>query len=472
MIRRLSVAFLLLAAAPVFAGLADIPRPPLPPFTPAKPVRVVLPNGMVVFLMEDHELPLIQGSILVRGGAVREPADKVGLVGIYGEVWRTGGTTARTGDELDDFLEARGAKVETGGSDDTTSVSWDCLVESFDEVFPVVLDVLQNPAFREDKIALAKRQTETAISRRNDDAAAIARREARKLVYGADSPYARTIEYATLAAIDRDSLLAWHREHLHPNRMIVAVSGDFDAKKMEARLRRTFGSWKKGPAVTAANVPIAKARPGLYFVDKADVNQSNVRVVHVGVRRDDPDFYALEVLNEAFSGGFSSRLFLEIRTKRGLAYSVGGAVGSAYDHAGVTGYSTATKSETTVESIETLRAEIARLQKEGVAAADLARAKDSILNSFVFQFDSKQEILSQQVTYELYGYPADLLDRYRPAIDKVTADDVLRAARKHIRPSEFAVLVVGKSADFGRPLSELGTVTPIDITIPGAPEKR
>src|SRR4051812_12215025 len=262
------------------AILSKIKTPPLSPFHPQLPKRVELPNGMIIFLQEDHELPLIDGSITIRGGSRLEPAAKVGLVSLFGQVWRTGGTRTRTGDQLDDYLEARAAKVETGGRADATTVGWSSLKNDFNDVFDVVLELLREPEFRSDKILLAKRQVATGISRRNDDPSGIARREAVKLAYGADSPFARTVEYATLDAITRQDLLDWHQRFVHPNNMILGVTGDFDPAVMEAKLREAFTPLPKGIAAEKNPAsPIHPAKPGIYFVNKEDVNQSNIRMV-------------------------------------------------------------------------------------------------------------------------------------------------------------------------------------------------
>src|SRR5215472_13823942 len=173
----------------------QIPIPQLPAFQPQQPKRVQLPNGMVIFLQEDHELPLIDGTARIRGGSVNVPANKTGLVDIYGEVWRTGGTKTETGDQLDDLLEVRAAKVETGGGPDSTTISFSCLKGDLEDVFKVFLDVLRNPEFRDEKLDIARKGMEDAISRRNDEVGDIARREATKLAYGADNPYARIPEY-------------------------------------------------------------------------------------------------------------------------------------------------------------------------------------------------------------------------------------------------------------------------------------
>src|SRR5580704_7419417 len=325
----------------------QIPILPLPAFHPQQPKRIELSNGMVIFLQEDHELPLIDGSARIRGGSRNEPASKVGLVDILGEVWRTGGTKTQTGDELDDFLEVRAAKVETGGGPDSTTISLSCLKGDFDDVFKVFADLLQNPEFRADKLDLAQKQADDAISRRNDQVGGIAARESVKLAYGADNPYAREAEYATIAAITRQDLLDWHKTYVHPNTIVLGISGDFDPAAMEAKLRAAFQSWPKGPTAKKdepqAKIQFHPAKPGYYLIPKDDVNQSSIHMVTLGTTRNNPDYYAISVFNEAFGGGFSSRLFNDIRTKRGLAYNVGGGIGTNFGHHGVLQFAAGTK---------------------------------------------------------------------------------------------------------------------------------
>jgi zinc protease len=460
-----------LAASPLFAQTSwqQIPVPPLPAFHPQEPKRIELPNGMVIFLQEDHELPLIDGVMRIRGGSRREPADKAGLVDIYGEVWRTGGTKAQTGDQLDDYLEIRAARVETGGGGDSTSMGWSCLKGDFDDVFKVVMDLLQNPAFRDDKLDLAQHEAFDGISRRNDDVGGIAARESAKLAYGPQSPYARVPEYKTIAAITRGDLVNWYQTYVHPNNIILGVVGDFDSSAMEAKLRAAFGAWPKGPAFKKEDVPIQPAKPGYYLVPKTDVNQSAVRMVAPGTRRDDPDYFAIEVFNEAFGGGFSSRLFRDLRTGKGLAYSVGGGVGTAFDHPGVLRLSIGTKSQSTVEAIQGLYQEVDDLASKPISDDEIKRAKDSILNSFVFNFDSPDKVLHERMAYEYYGYPADFLERYRTGIEKVQPADVKRVAAKYMHKDKLAVLVVGNTEEFDKPLSSLGPVTTVDISIPPPP---
>ena len=455
------------ALAQIPKSYRDIKTPALHQVPLPQPKRVPLANGMVIFLMEDHELPLIRGTARIRGGSRDVPAAKAGLVGIYGQAWRTGGTEARTGDQLDDFLEARAAKVETNGGDDSTSVRLDVLKGDFDTVFPVFVDLLQHPAFRQDKIDLAKTQANTGISRRNDEPMGIGTREAVKLGYGADSPYARQPEYATIASITRDDLLAFHKRFVQPNNIILGLVGDFDTAAMEQKLRQTFDSWPRGPeASKTAPTEIRAAKPGVYFITKDDVTQSNIYLVHAGVVRNNPDYYPLVVMNEIVGGGFSGRLMNKIRSQMGLAYGVSGGVNAEWDHPGLFRVWVGTKSGTTMEAINAVRGEISNLTTGAFTDEELAQAKESILNAFVFTMDSKAKILNQQMTLEFYGYPANYWDQYAAAIGKVSVADVTRVARKYVQPNQAAVLVVGNQKDFDKPLVTLGTVTPIDVTIP------
>ena len=455
--------------APADPELQKIKTPPLPEFHPQIPKRVVLPNGMVVLLQEDHELPLIDGVMRVRGGAILEPAAKVGLVDIYGDVWRTGGTQDKTGDQLDDFLEARAAKVETDGAVDSTTISFSSLKQDFDEVFKVFVDVLEHPAFREDKIALAQYQLNTEIARRNDDIGDIARRVSTQLAYGPKNPYARFPEYATVAAVKRQDLVEWHHKFVHPNNIIFGVVGDFDSTAMEARIRQAFGAWPKGPDAPRPEIAFHPEKPELYFVAKEDVNQSDIQMVSLGIERNNPDYFAVEVMNYAFGAGFSSRLMKDLRTAKGLDYNVGGGIGSAFDHPGIFRLAMGTKSATTAEGIEGLKQELQKLVDDPPKGEELRSAKDTILNAFIFNFDSKAKVLREQMAYEYFGYPLDFLDRYRIGIERTTAEDVARVARKYVHPEQFVTLVVGNPEEIGDQLKGLGPVAKWDITIPPPP---
>src|SRR5215469_3208159 len=213
-----------------------IPIPPLKEFKPQQPKRIALKNGIVLFLQEDRELPFVSGSVLIPGGSRDEDPAKCGLVDLYGQTWRTSGTAKMSGDVMDDLLESKAAHIETSGGEDSTALSWDSLKADTNQVYDLAMDLLFHPKFDAQKLRLAQQQAATGIVRRNDEAGQIAGREAAKLVYGATSPYARQPELATIAKVTIADLQAWHDNSIG-GKLIVAISGDFDAAAMEAKLR-------------------------------------------------------------------------------------------------------------------------------------------------------------------------------------------------------------------------------------------
>jgi zinc protease len=315
------------------------------------------------------------------------------------------------------------------------------------------------------------------IVRRNDDAGEIASREAAKLVYGKTNPYGRTPELAQVMSITIADLAQFHDRTVIPNGMIIGVTGDFDGAAMEQKLRAAFGGLKKGTPMTPVKESFPGPKPGVYSVNKSDVNQSNIWIVGLGTERSNPDYYALSVMNQIFSGGFGSRLFQNVRTRMGLAYSVGGSFGASYDHPGMFYTVAATKSVSTVDATKAMLDQIDDLKSEPFTADELSRAKDELLNSFVFRYDTPEKVLTERASLEFYGYPADFLEKYRAAIEKVTTADLERVARKYVDRSKLAILVVGNLQQIatgtpgqpGKPLSELGEVHSIDITIPMPP---
>jgi zinc protease len=455
-----------------------IPVPKLHDFKPQQPKRIELKNGIVIFLQEDHELPFISGSVLIPGGSRDEDPAKAGLVGLYGLTWRTSGTAKVDGDALDDLLEAKAAHIETGGDEDSTAVSWDSLKGDADQVFSLALDLLLHPRFSQEKLELAQQQEATGIVRRNDEAAAIVERESSKLVYGANSPYTRQPELATISAVTVDDLKAWH-DRTVGGKLIVGISGDFDPAAMEAKLRAAFESLPPAKPTPVRHDVFPGPTPGVYFIDKEDVNQSDVEIVGLGTDRHNPDVPTLAVVDEILGVGFASRLFQKVRTELGLAYEVEGAITFAYDHPGPFSTIVVTKSASTVEATKAALAEIAGANTRPFTEVELKRAKDNLLSSFLFKYDTRDKVLAERERMEFYGYPADYLETYKAGLEKVTVADLAAAAKKYIHPDKLAILVVGNGPEIKPGLDELnlGPVHSIDITIPqpgkpGAEQKK
>lgn len=446
----------------------ELQLPPLPEIKLPKYERFVLQNGLVVYLMQDRELPLVKGTVLVRTGNRLEPLEKVGLAGFTGAVMRTGGTTKHSPDELNEILEQRAASVETSISETVGSASFDALSEDLETVFGLFAEVLRSPVFAQEKLDLAKTQARGGIARRNDDPNGIASREFRKLLYGKDSPYGRTTEYATVDRVSREDLLKFYQQYFHPNNMILGIVGDFEPKKMRSLIQAKFGDWKPNPKIAKSQLPeVSPANTGgVFFVNQPQLTQSSVLIGHLGGQFDSPDYPALNVLNEVLNG-FGGRLFNELRSRQGLAYSVYGFWSPRYDYPGMFIGGGQTRSDATVQFVKALQAEIKRIQAQKVTAKELAFAKESTLNSFVFNFQDPGQTLSRLMQYEYYGYPADFLFRYQKAVAATTADDVQRVAREYLKPEKIVTLVVGNQTAIQPPLTQLAAqVTPIDVTIP------
>ncbi|MEM9663645.1 MAG: pitrilysin family protein [Bacteroidota bacterium] len=447
---------------------SDLDFPDLPDFQIPEAERVELDNGLVVFLIEDRTLPLVSMSARVGVGSVYESPDQAGLAGITGSAMRTGGTTSVSGDELNARLESIGAAIETSIGETAGSAFMSTLTEHVDTVLPLFVDVLVNPAFPEDKVELAKNQQKSGIARRNDDAQQIAFREFDALIYGEESPYARTPEYFTVDAISRDDVVAFHEAFFHPNNVILGVWGDFDTEAMAATLRAAFADWPANPSFAAPAMPEVNTESdyGVYYAPKMDVNQSTVLLGHPGeVRLDDPDYHALTVMNEVLSG-FSGRLFQNVRKDQGLAYAVFGGYTANYNRPGLFYSGVITKSESTVEAAQSVQTEIEKLRAAPPTEDELSLAKDSYLNSFVFNFDTRSEIVGRMMTYEYYGYPTDFLEQRKNGVEAVTAADVQRVAAQYLRTDDLKILAVGNGDEFGEPMATLGDVTTLDISIP------
>jgi zinc protease len=462
--------------------------PPLPRFDIPQPQRVVLDNGLVVMLIEDHELPLVTLTALLRAGSRTDPAGKLGLADVAGDMMRTAGIarpaaraagrkgqhradlTTTTGEALDELLESHAATLEVSFGEDSGSATLSVLKDDFARLLPLLAGVLRYPAFDAAKLGVSKDFAKQRLERQNDEPDTVVWREFARLVYGPLSVYGRTPSFATIDAISRADLIAWHRRNVHPDRMVLGLAGDFRAADALAAVRAAFGDWPRGPAAstTALAGPDAftfrrEPNPGVFVIDKSDMSQSQVIMGHLGVAKSDPDYCALQVLNELLSGSFASRLMAHVRTEKGLAYAVDGGIGSDWDHPGLATLNLSTKVTRTTDGVAALLAEARGLTADPPSDEEVARAKQSILASFVFHSDSPAKVLSQQLSFELYGYPLDWLARYRAGVEAVTADAVRQAAARHLHPDQFTILVLGPAESADRSLAPFGKLTVLPL---------
>lgn len=431
--------------------------------------RVTLENGIKLYLLKDKSLPLLNINVRINGGSYLEPADKAGLASICGTVMRTGGTEKWTGDEIDQTLEAVGASVETGFDLLSGTARVNVLSEYTELGLKVLADVLRTPVFDQDKIDLAKVQTRTGISRRNDDISGVALREYRKLIFGKDSPYARHPEYATIDAIERDDLVKFHGTWVKPENVQMAIWGDFDRKELLSMINQYFGDWKRGSVEVPPPPKVDYDwRSKLYYVEKTDVEQSYIRMGHLGGLVSDPDYADRIVMNSILGGGFGSRVTNEVRVKLGLAYMAGGRLISNFSYPGYFFMLASTKPGSTIQATKAMIEQIKSMQTDAPTEEEMQKGKDGYLNSFVFNFDTRSEVLNRMMTYDFHGLPEDFLQQEKEKVEHVSPEAVMAAANANLQPDNMIVLLVGNKELFDAPMEELGLgeAEIIDITIP------
>jgi len=436
--------------------------PPLQ-FSIPKAERVVLKNGTPVYLLQDHELPMVTLTALIRTGSVYDPPGKNGLSSLTGAELRGGGTKRLAPAELDSELEFMASSVESSFGSDLGTVTLNSLTRNLDRTLQIFSDILFQPRFDEKRLEVAKRQALEAIRRQNDDPKELADRELHRALY-AGHPLGAIPTAASVSAITRDDLLAFHRNFVRPDTMILAVAGDFNRTDLLATLNRSIGNVRVQGASQLPKIPQVQLQfaPAILHVPKK-VNQSVIRLGHLGITKDEPDLYAIRMLDFILGGSFTSRLMMEIRTNQGLAYNVGSHFDVGRRFTGSFTAETETGAGSTGKTISLILSLIEGVRKEAVTEQELTLARESIINSFLFGFTTPASVAIQQARLEFYGYQPDFLERYRERIAAVTREDILRAARKHLHSDALKLVVVGDQTGFDKPLSSFGTVTTLEL---------
>ena len=441
-------------------------RFPTVDFNPPDADRVMLDNGMVVYLLEDHELPLVTVNATLRTGSWLDSAEKVGLAGMTGAVMRTGGSAEMSPEEVDEELEQVAATVSIGFAKESGSASLDVLKKDLKRGMQIFADLLRRPVFEQSRVDLAKLQALEGIRRRQDSPGSIVGREFAKLLYGAEHPSARETTVRSIDSMTREDLVAFHQQTVHPNGIILGVTGDFEKTAMLALLHEVFGDWAKGtvPDVAIPAVPETDFKTSaVRFVNK-DTSQTHLRVGHLTIKETDPDYVAVAIANDILGGSsFRSRLFNDVRTKRGLAYSVGsGLRASVYDQ-GVWLMRAETKLSSTQEVVNRFVANMERMRNEPVTDTELEEAKEAYVNSFVFSFTSASSIVSRLMDLEYDGLPKDWLQQIRDKVVKLTKEDIQRAAKAHFNPERLRILAVGSGEALSKVLAGFGEVKEITL---------
>lgn len=416
------------------------------PFTPPErsQYRQVLANKVVAYMVEDHDLPLVTVTVTIRGGSYLDPAGKTGLAAMTGAQMRSGGSGALSAEQLDEEVDFLAANLSSGFGPTTGSASVNFLAKDMDRALQLLFDLLKTPRFQQDRLDLLKTQQLQAIERRNDSTEDIEEREWTRLIRGDDHFSSRDVTKASIDGITRDDLVAFHKQYVHPGNFFIAVSGDFTTADMKARLEKAMAGWTPGPAAPPVPKPTHTPVPGLYLVNKTDVNQGRVSMGHLGIQRDNPDEIAVAVMNQILGGGsFTSRITARVRSDEGLAYDAGSSFQAGPYYPGTFSAGFQSKSESVARAAAIALEEIERIRQDAVTKQELETVQNYLIEVFPRTFASAGAIAGIFVADEITGRPVDYWQRYRERVRAVTIADVGRVAQTYLHPDRLVVLAVG-----------------------------
>jgi predicted Zn-dependent peptidase len=447
------------AADNQFTNPDKINYPPLK-FNLPQTQRVVLNNGIVLYILEDHELPLVNINALIRTGTMYDPEGKEGVADLVAYVMRTGGTAKLESAEIDSRLDFMAASATITMSLDSAQVGFSVLHNDLDKGLDLLAQIIIQPAFEQKKLELAKELKKEDLRRLKDDPQRLAFREFNRLIYRGD-PRGRFASTKSVSNIERADLTAFHRRFFQPNNIMFAVTGDITKEQAIDKIRHYFGSWKAESSLVQMALPPQHSNTGLYYINK-EIPQSTIISGQFAVSKTDADFYAFTVFDFiAGSGGFPSRIFNAVRNNEGLAYSAGSFYRARPTY-GVFGTYAFTKTSTTLKAFSLINSVLDNIKSGTLTGKELAWAKTSINNGFIFSFTRAEKIANQQMNIEYEKLPADYLFNYRRRIESITLKDVNRVAAKYLDKEKTVVLILGDTKQFDKSSTETGQ--PILIT--------
>jgi zinc protease len=456
----------LLLVAPVTA--AERPRASHPDrltyiplrFNPPQAQRHTLNNGIIVYVLEDHELPLVNVSAIFGTGSIHDPQGKAGLSELTHRVMRTGGAGSLSGDALDDLLAFHGISCGFSAEMDMGSAHLSVLKQDIELGFDIFSRILRQPRFAEDKLQLAKDLTVEGLRSIKDNPTGYAFREFRKLLYR-DNPRGNLYTALSVKGLQRSDLIDFHQRFFHPQAVMLAITGDVTTAEAIRLAGRYLGDWQAPGSPETTPPPAGRKSGAIHYLHK-EIPQSVIVSGHLPPTKREHHFYAFTVLDFILgSGGFRSRIFQEVRSERGLAYSTGSFYKARHDY-GAFGAYAMTRSSATTDVLALLRGLIGDVKAKGVTAEELSWAKKSINNSFIFSFQAADQIASQQMMLEFDLLPQDFLMKYPERIDKVTAEGLQQTAGRCLNGERAVTLVLGDEKAFNAPLSTLGEVIRIE----------
>ncbi len=404
--------------------------------------RKVLDNGMVLMMVERHNLPIVKVTIGFNAGNLNEPADKAGLAGLTADMLMEG-TKTRTSQQTSEEIEFVGGSVGASGGSDYVTANLSVLKKDLDLGFELLSDIILNPVFPDEEITKKKNRIKGSLKSMEDDPHFLSSREFKKAVFGAH-PYGRltTGTAETLDNIERQDLVDFHAAYYLPNNAVMSVVGDITYEEVEDLIEKHFVEWQSGDLKAPELPEINTVKERRTITLDRDLTQASVILGHVGVSRDNPDYYAISVMNYILgSGGFASRLMNNIRDEKGLVYGIHSYF-AAYKYGGRFQAGFQTKNESANTAIEEVLKEIKRIRTEPVSDSEISDAKAFLTGSFPMRIDMSRKIAAFLVAVEYHGLGVDYIENYPVYINSVTRKDILRVAKKYLDPENFILVVV------------------------------
>lgn len=440
----------------------ELEKTPLPEIHVPEIDRVTLSNGLQLLMLQDHELPVVRGFLYLRTGAIYEPGDKLGLAAMTAKLLREGGTQKRPPDRFEAELAAVGAEIESDMGREYATIGFKCLKEDLPKVLELLFEMLRQPAFDAKKLELVRTQMLEQLRRQNDDAGKVAAREFPKLIQGKDSVWARTPTPQTIQSLTRQDVLDFYQRYFFPDRIILAVSGNFEERALVRRVETLIQGWPKASQALPTIPPVERRWASGQTLIPKKADQATVYLGHFGDKRFNPDKFALMLLNDILGGeALVSRLGKQVRSTLGLAYGIYSRFGLDTDY-GTFFIMAQTQAKNAKRVLAESRKILEEIRRPGsVTQAELDFYKQSLLNSLYSEYEPRYNFAKDEARFAFYGYPPNYLELFRQNIEKVTLEDIQRVAEQYLKPEALQFLVVGDPKEIGpMPGARVMPITP------------
>ncbi len=404
--------------------------------------RTILPNGLIVLHSEKHNLPIVMVTLLMKASQLNEPKEKAGLANLTAELL-TEGTKNRKSTAISEEIEFIGASLAASSGSDYTTVTLSVLKKDINKGLELFSDIMLNPTFPESEIDRKRELIKGFLRQREEEPSFLAERAFKREVFG-KHPYGRLIEGSveTVDNIKREDLVRFYSDYFLPNNSILSIVGDLTSEELDTLINRYLGEWKKADLPSRIIKKLDEKKIKKVLKIDRDLTQANIVLGNLGISRDNPDYYAVSVMNYILGGGgFSSRLMQSIRDKKGLAYDVHSFFTSNKE-AGMFQVEVQTKNESANTVIDEILRQIERIKKENISDQELSDAKSYLTGSFPRRLDTNRKIADFLASVEFYNLGLDYVEKYPGYINSVTKEDILKVARRYLTPENYVLVVV------------------------------